>query len=198
MDYTTLAKMKEAMDSQETTQDPILADYITRASRLIDLLITGVPGASDYFSLATVTDQILSNGCIDYTGRITVYPHKYPVVSVSAMSYRYSLRDTWKTANVDHTAVEGEAVVYDGAVFPSDRVYVRISYSGGFSATPGGLPQDLLELATLMSVRLFKEARSGLGDAIGVAELGTMVYTKALPVRAVEIIRHYERIAPWT
>ena len=54
--------------------------------------------------------------------------------------------------------------------------------------------------ATVQAIRLYKEARSGLGDSIGVAELATMVYTKAFPQRVTETLNvgNYARIAPWT
>ena len=197
MDYTTLALVKQAMDSQEVTGDTILSDYITKASRLIDRLVTGLPGVIDYFKSETIVNEILNHGVIDYAGRLTVYPHKPVISAVSAMDYRYSLSAAWTPCDVTRVSVEMESVLYEGYLSYSDRIYARISYTGGYGTTVSGLPQDLVDIATLMSVRLYKEARSGLGDSIGVAELGTLTYTKAFPQRAIETLRIYARTAPW-
>jgi hypothetical protein len=37
------------------------------------------------------------------------------------------------------------------------------------------------------------EIKSGLADSIGVAETGMMMYTKAFPVRLVEMLKPYRR-----
>lgn len=197
MDYTDLTRVKQAMDSQESAADAVLSDYITRASRLIDRLVVGIPGVNDYFKSETITDEVLMNGVIDYAGRLTVYPHKPVVTLATALSYRYTLSAAYTDANALLLNPEYESIVYEGGLFYSERIYVKCSYTGGFASTPAGLPADIIELGTLMAVRLYKEARSGLGDSIGVAELGTMTYTKALPLRAREIIALYARTAPW-
>jgi hypothetical protein len=197
MDYTDLTRVKQAMDSQESTADAVLSDYITRASRLIDRLVVGIPGVNDYFKQETITGELLHNGVIDYAGRLTVYPHKPIISTVSALSYRYALSHAYTAADIASVVAEMESVLYEGCLSYSERIYVLISYTGGFSTTVAGLPADVIELGTLMAVRLYKEARSGLGDSIGVAELGTLTYTKALPSRAREIIALYARTAPW-
>jgi hypothetical protein len=197
MDYTDLTRVKQAMDSQESAADLILSDYITRASRLIDLLVTGVPGVADYFKSETIANEVLSNGVIDYAGRLMVYPHKPVVTAVTALSYRYSLANAYVDANIAMVVPEYEGILFEGYLSYAERIYVKASYTGGFATTVSGLPQDIVELGTLMAVRLYKEARSGLGDSIGVAELGTLTYTKALPSRAREIVNLYARTAAW-
>ena len=198
MDYTDLARVKASMDSVETAKDSVLQDYISRASRLIDTMITGVPGVSDYLLQEDIVDEALTNGVIDFAGRLSVWPHKPFISRVNDLSYRWSLRDPWKVADVALTSIEYETVVFEGSLFPAEKMYVKISYTGGFGKLVSDLPGDIVETATLLTVRLYKEARSGVGDSIGVPELGTLVYTKAYPSRVIDTIRHYERIAPWT
>jgi hypothetical protein len=60
------------------------------------------------------------------------------------------------------------------------------------------LPADLIELATLLAARFYKEAETGLNDAIGVAELGTLIYTKAWPIRFVAMLEPFIRRVGWT
>ncbi len=198
MDYTDLARLKNAMDSTKDTKDDVLLDYIGQASRSIDLMVTGMPGVANYFQMEDVVGEILTNGVVDSEGRLTVFPHKPVTVSVASLEYRAALKDTWKVADPNLISVEYESVVFEGGLVWSDKMYTRISYTGGFALTEPELPLDILELGTLLSLRLYKEDRSGAGDSIGVAELGTMVYTKAFPSRATEILRHYARVAPWT
>lgn len=199
MDYTTLAFVKEAMNSQETVQDTVLSNFITRASRYIDKLCTSQSNVVDYFKSEAVLNEILTNGVIDFAGRLTVFPHKPVVTTVTALAYRYSLRDSWVDADLTLVIPMQEMVMCEAAIPTWDMGFVKISYTGGLAATVADLPPDFVDLATVMTVRLYKEARSGLGDAIGVAELGTMIYTKAFPQRVINMLTNsYARIAPWT
>jgi len=198
MDYTTLLRVKTAMDSKETTADADLLDYITRASRVIDNLCVGVPGGQNYFGTETIVDELLTNGLIDSYGVLRVYPHKPAIQTVSAFSYRFGLTRPWSDVDLARVAPEGgPLVVYEGNLCYSERVYARISYTGGLGLTVDDLPADLVDIATLMAIRLYKEERSGLGDSIGVAELGGMVYTKAIPERVRVVLAAYTRIEPW-
>jgi hypothetical protein len=199
MDYTDLATVKSYMDAQEIVADTILPGFITTASRDIDRLCTSQPNVVDYFKQEDVVDEVLTNGVIDFAGRLTVFPHKPIINSVSALSYRFSLRDSFITADPLLCSVEQEMVVFEGAVPSSEKVYVKISYNGGLATSTSGLPADLRDITALQAIRLFKEARSQLADQIGVAELGIMVYTKAFPVRVMDTLQvgGYVRMAPW-
>jgi hypothetical protein len=49
----------------------------------------------------------------------------------------------------------------------------------------------------VLAARFYKEAQGGLTDSVGVAELGMIMYTKALPVRFTEMLTKYLRVQPW-
>jgi hypothetical protein len=200
MDYTTLALVKQAMDSKETVQDTVLSSFITRASRYLDKLCTSQSNVANYFMTETVNAEILTNGVIDFAGRLAVFPHKPVITAVSAIAYRYSLRQNWIDGDPLMTALLQDMVVFEGYLPSWDQGYVKISYTGGLGLTVTDLPEDLVDLATTMTIRLYKEARTGLGDSIGVAELGMLVYTKAFPQRVLDMLNvaNYARIAPWT
>ena len=198
MDYTTLALVKASMDGKETAEDTTLSWYISAASKYLDKLCTSQPLAPDYFKLETVVDEFLTNGVVDHAGRLTVFPHKPVVSSVSAISYRSSMAQPWVSGDALYAQPVEGMVIFEGSLSYSDLIYTKISYTGGLAATVADLPKDFIDLATLMTVRLFKEARSGLGDSIGVVELGEMIYTKAFPQRLIDsITRTYGRTAPW-
>jgi hypothetical protein len=214
MDYTWLAQVKADAKINETTDDALLATKISEASRAIDRLVTGQEDAVDYFALATVSDEILNsnrNPIVSQTGLLDFYPHKAIVKSVSAVWVRATPLDAWQAVNTQYCDImRGRTVRVYGGSFDPDAIQVKVSYSGGLgtvtsttSGTPpvttvtNTLPMDLVELATLLTIRLYREAMGGMSDAIGIAELGTILYSKALPVRAEMFISAYTRIFPW-
>lgn len=188
-DYATLSAVKTALGSAETTDDSLLASLITQASRAIDRHCAGFTDSDDYFIRETVTDDVLT-GMASADGKLYCWPRKPKVESVSALEYRFDPRDAWVSLMAAYAEVEGYAVSIWGVPGGRGRAQVKISYVGGF--TP--LPDDLVNAAVLLAVRFYKEVKSGLTDSIGVAELGTLQYTKALPARVVEMLRPYKRM----
>lgn len=195
--YTTLARVKAAMDSQETYKDADLQEYLTRASRLIDRLCTGIPSAYQYFLQEDVVNEVLTNGVLS-NGVITFWPHKPVINSIASLNWRYTLADPWMAADLTKVIIMNEQVRYEAWALHADEIYLQVSYNGGLANNVDLLPYDFVDAATLLAVRLYKEARSGVGDAIGVAELGTLMYTKAFPQRVINTLKFYERMAPWT
>jgi len=200
MDYTTLERVKAALGATETTDDTLLERLVTAASREIDRRCTGVVrmDAVNYFELEDVADEML-RGFVDREGRIVCYPRKAQVNSVSSLAYRTSPMEAW--VEVDSEAVvveEAEVVSYVSAGgLRGKPLQILVSYNGGMAADEDGLPADLVEAATVLTARFYREARTGLTDSVGVAELGVLVYTKAIPVRVQDTLRRYERVVPW-
>lgn len=200
MDYTTIANVKAALGSHLSTDDATLNRLITAASRAVDRKCTGVPDAVDYFKLETITGEKL-RAQIESSGQsIICYPHKPIVTSCTAFAFQGNI--TLPAVTVDPSRIEcdGPRVTaypltgqYD---FPS-RVRVTLSYVGGLAASGSTLPDDLQDLVTILAVRYYREEETGLTDAIGVAELATMVYTKAWPVRVIEGLQPYMRRVGW-
>lgn len=200
MDYTTLARVKaEAIKTEQTTDDALLALLITSASRAIDKKCTGVAysDCEDYFKLEAVTDE-LTRGQLTSEGSIFCAPRKPEITSVSAMSYKLNYTDSWSSIGSTYIEADGPfARAHLNLSYPPRTVWVKISYTGGLGESVNDLPADLIELATLLCARFYKEAETGLNDAIGVAELGTLIYTKAWPIRFVEMIAPYQRVVGW-
>lgn len=200
MDYTTLERVKSAMGAEETRGDAIISDYITRTSRLLDRLSTSQPNVSNYFMQEDITDEILTNGVINWMGELAFYPHKPVINSISALAYRFSLHDTWRDADPTYVICEEESVTFEGPLPQTQRVFVKVSYNGGLAESVEDLPADLIDIATAQTIRLFKEERSGMSDIVGVVELGTLSYSKAFLQRVTDTLNAggYARIAPWT
>lgn len=200
MDYTTVDRVKSYMDSKEQVIgiDLLLAFFVTVASRQIDKLCTSQNNAIDYFKKEDVVDELLINAYVS-NGILIVYPHKSIVNSVVELSYRIDMRSGWTIADLSIAYADHDSIRFYGNVPFAEPVFVKVSYNGGLATTTAGLPQDLQDLAALEAVRLYKEARSGLGDSIGVAELGTLQYTKAFPTRLLQSLNTfgYARIARW-
>lgn len=196
MDYTSVALVKEAMLGTESTEDALLARLVTAASRAIDRHCVG-QDATDYFKTETLTDEEIW-GQINNQGVLRCWPHKPLITGVSALSYRSRPFDTWTEVSTDKFATHGPLVeAWLSSSRITGRVFVKISYTGGMGAALGNLPADLVEAATLLAARFYKEASTGLSDSIGVAELGTLIYTKAWPVRVREMLKPFKRVTPW-
>ena len=198
MDYTTLAYAKAVLDNVEVADDDLLTKAIAAASRFIDHHCTGVfrPEADNYFELAEVADEQI-RGLIDRQGRLLCHPRKSNVNSVAALAYRPSPRHDWENVEPDLIEIDGGRVLAWTQFFGRGQVRLKISYSGGLAATPDELPADLREIANVLAVRFYREDKAGLSDAIGVTELGTLFYTKALPPRVVKMMTTYTRVIPW-
>jgi hypothetical protein len=205
MDYTTYDRFMQALHSESSTLDPspdktLVDQLITAASRAFDRLCTGVPDAEsdDYFQLETITNEILL-GQISRYGQVFLYAHKPVVTAVSALSYRVRIKDAWTPidlAEVYWTGPRIEAYPTGIAHF-STRCWVKATYTGGLAATTAALPADLQELVTLLAIRFYREAETGITDVIGVAELGTLVYTKAWPTRVEQGLVPFRRRVGW-
>ena len=189
-DYTSLSNVKLALGSNQTADDQLLSALITQASRAIDRYCAGVAASDNYFARASLTDVFLF-GLVSSDGRLLCCPMKPVVESVSALAYRAAPHDAWHELDAADVEINGYLVSAYGILSSVKRVQVKMSFIGGFDP----LPDDLVNTATLLSVRFYREVKSGLGDSIGVAELGTLTYTKAFPVRVIEMLKPYKRVA---
>jgi hypothetical protein len=195
MNYTTRERVRRNLDNISPDDNDLLDNAIASASRIIDTLATGVSvGADDYFTLEDVVNQELY-GQVNQCGYIVTWLRKATVNSVASFEYRITPAQGWVT--VATTEIDGNKVIAFTSLLARQRVRCRLSYNGGLADDPEDLPSDLLEMATLMAVRLYREGKSSLSDAIGVAELGQMQYTKAMPARFMEEIKRYKRVVAW-
>lgn len=203
MDYTTLANVKAALGPVTgSTNDALLSAYVTRASRFIDRWLTGVagPASDDYLQAETVTDEQIAgryNG-----GRILTNPRKPLVSGVTTAAWRKLPSDAWNAVTAANAVADGGRVdLYTGATVvgaPGARVFVKLTYTGGLAADAASLPADVVEAATLMAIRLYREALAGESDVIGVSEFGQVFYQKALPQRFEAMLQPYRRVLPWS
>jgi len=198
MDYTTLALVKSAIGAQSTGKDTLLTALVTVVSRAIDRKCTGAVTADteNYFQQATVANEV-SRWPVYQNAELRIFPHKPLVTAVSALSYRETPREDWVAVDsVSYLEIEQARVTYWGSGLP-DSVQVKISYTGGLATSQSGLPGDLVEAATVLAARYFREELTGLTDAIGVDELGLLVYTKAMPARVRDMLAPFMRVVPW-
>ena len=202
MDYTTLERVKQEMHvvSGSSVDDALISLLITSASRAWDRMCTSVPDGNNYFQTEDVVDEVLV-GQIDYLGgRIICYPHKPFVNSVASFTYQKDIVSTAYTVSGSRVEASGPKVVaYPNNLsldFPS-RCRVKISYNGGSGSAVTDLPADMQEAVTILAVRFYREAETGLADQMGVAELAQMIYTKALPIRVAYIHEFYKRRVGW-
>lgn len=192
MDYTTVANVKAALGATSTAGDVQLATLVTRASRAIDRQLYP-RGPDNYLLLETVTE--IGLGYVDGFNVLHYWPRKPRVTTITSLMVRETPRRTWEALSLDDIAVDGYHVQgYE--LSTTGKLWVSLAYTGGLASDVASLPADIVEVATVLAVRFYREAESGLTDAIGVAELGTLTYTKALPARVVEMLKPYVRRVP--
>lgn len=199
MDYTTLAFVRADLLITETSQDTTISRKIAQASRFIDRYITGRQDVQDYFKQEAISGEILlgnRNPLVDCDGHLHIYPHKPSVSSVVSVEYRFNPMQPWQSIDLDMVETNGVSIEVWGS-FERERIAVRVSYAGGLGADVSGLPADIVEMATVLAGRMYKEVETGLSDSIGIAELGMIQYTKALPVRVQDTLERLKRKLPW-
>lgn len=204
MDYTTTAILKQALHIAASTDDSLLGRCVTNASRFVDRFCSkSVTGSDNYFMKENVVAQVI-RAKVDIMHRIACWPRKSQINSVSAMSYRVTPTGTWQTVDVTKVTIDGATVHGWASVDRYSGLEVMVSFNGGHgdvvtsgSGSQVALPDDLVEFTTVCAARFYREYETGLTDAIGIAELGTLTFTKALPARVVEMMRPYMRVVPW-
>lgn len=202
MDYTTLANVKAALGPNTgSANDTLLGQYVTRASRMVDRYLTGVPGpASDNFLLQeTVTGEMIFGRYGG--GRILTAPRKPLISGVTSVAWRKLPSDGWTAESAADAIADGARVeIYTktAVLERGQRVFVLLTYSGGLAAAVANLPADVVEQTTLLAIRLFREALAGVSDVIGVSEFGQVFYQKALPQRFETALAPYRRVQPWS
>jgi uncharacterized phiE125 gp8 family phage protein len=199
MDYTSATRVKSALKITGTGEDTLLATLVTAASRAIDRKSTGAQAtdAADYFTLETVSGETL-RAFVGHDAVIRVWPHKAVITAVSSLSYRQTPLEDWTSVDTDRIMMDGGQVM----AWPTETLlpgtyYVQLSYTGGYADDVENLPADLVEAATVLAARYYRENETGLTDAVGIAEIGQMVYTKAMPARVLDMLRPFERPVPW-
>jgi hypothetical protein len=194
MDYTTSALVKTAIGTSATTDDTQIAKLVTAVSRAMDRKMAGAVKSDDYLKSESVSAEA-GRGLVGSDGIIHYWARKPLVTAVSAFSYNYSPVEAALTVATSYIKIDGyQIMAYASAV--RGRPFVTVSYTGGLSASQAALPEDVIEAATVLTVRYYKEVKGGLSDSIGVAELGTLIYTKAWPVRVLDLLTPYMRRQP--
>lgn len=204
MDYTTVERVKQEMHivSGSSMDDALLALLVTSASRAWDRFCTGSvePDTENYFARETVTDEVLT-GQIDYKGeRIICYPHKPVIHSVTSFTYQKNIVSTAYAVTGSRIECAGAKLVAYPDKTPTEyptRCRVTVTYDGGLATSGSGMPADMQEAVAILVARFYREAETGLSDQIGVAELSTMIYTRAMPVRVSNILEFYKRRVGW-
>jgi hypothetical protein len=200
MDYTTTAIVKSDAHIAEATDDTLLARKVVDASRAIDRLVTGRVDVSNYFLLETIALETLTgtrNPLVDSDNHLILWPHKPVITAVTAVNYRYTPMESYQAVDPTTIQISNGMAVECWGTFARARIMAQVSYSGGLAAAVANLPNDLVELATLLTIRMYKESQSGMSDVVGLNDFGVAQYVKALPVRFQDFIGRYARVIPW-
>ena len=209
MDYTTLTQVLGLIgNGTNPTPRPTPAPYddtvigaaITAASRSIDRMVTGdsTHRSDNYFMTGTLTDELIS-AQVNRNGDILIFLHKPECSPPSALGYQYRYNPAlpWQILNTNLVTVDDYAATVWNGQLAQGPILIKATYAGGLGAATEDLPDDIQRAAAILAARYFKEGKTGLGDVMGIAELGTVVYTKAVPLEVLQILNPYTRPTPW-
>lgn len=207
MDYTTLTQVLGIIgDGKDPTtrpspipyDDTVIGIAITAASRAIDRMVTGSSTADSdsYFGNSTLTAEILK-GNVNRDGDIIAHLHKPNCSIPTALAWRYRGDADWVTVSTSLITIDNyTATAWIGSL-TQGTVMIRATYAGGLGAAQTNLPAEIQRAAAVLAARYYKEGKAGLTDVIGVADVGMMVYTKAVPTEVVRLLDPYTRPVPW-
>jgi hypothetical protein len=201
MDYTDLASVKLEAGINVSDDDTQISGIVTAASRWLDREMTGRPGpdSDNYLLTETKTAEILY-GQVDKDGNVAVWVHKPVVSAVASMAWRPDTYTGWVQVDTNHLTIDGYKVTAEYAALMNGsrgKVQIQMTYTGGIALTTTDLPADVQEDVRVMAIRIYRENKTGLTDSMGVAELGTATYTKAMPERLRDWTKSYKRVVPW-
>ena len=178
-------------------EDTVVNEAIAAASRAIDKEVTGSDLATDYFLSETLTLQETGPAIVDRNGDLHAWLRKPYISSITTLQYRHRGDQDWTTAEAGKITISGQKVIYWSGDLEAGAVMARATYAGGLATAPASLPGDLQRAAIVLAARYWNEGKAGLTDTIGVAELGTLQYTRAIPLEVLRLLSPYCRPVPW-
>ena len=203
MDYTSLTLVKQeilsgGVLSTSSQFDALITRLVSASSADIEEYCTQVrqPRCADYFKLETVSDELLRGLFYTADDNFYFWPHKPTINSVTSVEYRVNPTFQWTTANVANIEIRDSAVVV-WEVPNANEFQVRVTYAGGLGTDVNNFPASLVEAATVLAARYFKEASTGLPDTIGLADIGVLTYSKVMPLRVKASLDRLKRVVPW-
>lgn len=202
MDYTTLDRVKNEMLKLEVDipTDTLLGNLVKAVSRAIDRHCTGAlpPGSDNYFEHTTVSSETV-RGNLNNEGHMIFVGHKPSVTAFTALNWKLNFTDSWQAVSASMLFADGSMIMtaYTGLQLPPCKVFGQLTYTGGLATKTTDLPSDFMEAATAWTVRFFRENQTGLTDQIGVADIGVLLFTKAMPDRIRQMLQPYVRPVPW-
>jgi len=176
-DYATVANVKASLDITGTDYDTLLARIVTAASRWVDHVVAG--GLENAFAATATATRAYGRAAIKGG---TLYLDA-PLLSLTSLT------------NGDDLPIQPADAVLHPLNERSKR-QVRLKSTSGWSFLVDGLievegvwglyasgatPPAISEAATALAAWLFKRYQAGMSDATANYDLGSLVYSEAMP-----------------
>jgi len=195
MDYCTLAQVREELAKQGTSaaDDAAITARIPRACGWLDreCRYTPAPGKRAFDDEAVV-GEIRRGEHVQTTadGALVVTVSKAHCQSVSAASWSTDLR-TWTTLPLTQCDIDRYTLTFLDADTPRGRLYVKLSYQGGYAV----LPDEIVGAASMLAAWLYlrREAPSG---TIIYPDAGNVVVQGDLPNSVARMLAPHRRVRP--
>lgn len=188
-DYCSIQNVKDYLQISGTTYDNLLNTLVSSASKIVDNFCEHPLS----FNQETVTEIVRAR--VDNDGNLVAAIGKPKLVSVSALAYRTNPSNS-VALDVALIEIDGFCLRHMGGNLGFVRnkpLKATVTYVGGYSP----LPQDLVHATIVLAARIFKAKDAGFADVVGVAELGTLQYSKVMPREIQKALQNLKRVAPW-
>lgn len=170
-------------------------DVVESASRMVDDLTWTPAEGWAYESVSAEMHKVKA----DKNGDLTFALNKTPVNAIQAISYQgMPFEDVYNIVPERAWFEDGSYIVHvftgrDVPSLPLTLAKVTVTYAGGY--TPDTMPADIKRSTASIAARLWKEKDSGFSDMIGNQEMGTFIYSKAVPPDVISMLQRHKRVS---
>lgn len=182
---TTLTKVKAYLGISVSTFDTVLETLIDGCTEWIEEEC----GNRRFFDAGTDATEY-HDGDYDSTGRNKIFPKRWPINSITSISYRTGNlgSPTWVafTTN-DYEKNDDAGIIY--LSLPSGRQNIKLIYKGGYTTIPADLDMACVKL---VAKEFDKRKSQGLTqESVGSASIS---WNEDIDPEVKRIIRKYSRI----
>lgn len=196
MDYCTLEEVRTELVKQGATavDDNAIVERIPRACAVLDRTCRHIlTGNRRAFSDEAVSGEIRRGAQVvsGDDGALTVTVAKGYCQSVTSAEYSTDLK-TWRALSLDQLDIDGYTLTFLDVSAPRNgRLFVRLSYQGGYAV----LPDDLVHCAVRLTAFLYHK-REAPFEVTAFPDVGQIVVPSAMPSDIVQNLQPYKRVRP--
>lgn len=182
--YTTIAAVKTSLNITASTDDALLTRIVSAASDWVDKhcnVITGGFAAAESTRVYTVSDLAADGDLV----------LDVPLVSLTTLTDGAGV--AVPSGNIRLLPLNGVLkwrlkLVDDDFALSDSNAQISVKGKFGYSTTPS---EGVAEATIMLAAWIYKRYQAALQDATANQELGSVIYSSAMPKQVVELLKPY-------